>query len=159
MDISGFTVFKVLIVSVGTVLLVHAEELKSLPTKTSHDNVASIEGTWKNDQGSILELEASDGLITGKYLPGVGNAVGHYDVIGKYMSAGPKNDKLIVSWVVSWHNDADGNSESSTTWNGIYYPEEGVMYTKYLIVSFQDRANYWKSTLSGSDEFRLFVEK
>ncbi|KAL4224186.1 hypothetical protein ACF0H5_017639 [Mactra antiquata] len=124
-------------------------------TRRGPNGEITLNGSWINELGSVVEFNSTNGELTGKYTTGVGNAGSIYDLTGRYTMGGPKKDVIIATWVVSWHNDVQGNAESSTSWNGIYYPDEGVIYTQWLLVRYTDRTNYWQSTHIGHEEFTI----
>ncbi|KAL4224503.1 hypothetical protein ACF0H5_015204 [Mactra antiquata] len=114
---------------------------------------ACLNGKWTNQLGSQVQFNCKNGNIVGYYMTSVGNANGWYDIVGRYTFNGPNHDTIIASWVVSWNNSYYGNSQSSTTWNGIYYPEEETLHTHWLLVRYQPREDYWQSTYVGTDVF------
>lgn len=120
-------------------------------------DTACLNGMWKNQLGSKVRLSCNKGHIEGNYMTGVGNAEGWYDIAGRYTMTGDNQDTIIASWVVSWNNSHYGNSQSATTWNGIYYPEEETLYTHWHLVRYQPREDYWQSTYVGSDIFKRDV--
>ncbi|KAL4223930.1 hypothetical protein ACF0H5_017392 [Mactra antiquata] len=129
------------------------QKFSSCRQKSFKTDECNLYGIWKNELGSTVVFSCHDGQIKGKYTSAVGKAANWYNLTGSYTMASPKKDVTIASWVVSWNNDVKGNSESSTAWNGIFYPDEGVLYTLWTLVSYEEYKDYWKATNVGQDKF------
>jgi hypothetical protein len=112
-----------------------------------------IDGKWKNELGSTMTLTCKDGQLEGIYNTGVGQAKYDYTLSGRYTLSGPKNDVVELGWVVSWNNKLFGNSNSATSWSGIYYPEDGIIRTQWMLVRYAERKDYWSTTQINHDEF------
>ncbi|KAL4223931.1 hypothetical protein ACF0H5_017393 [Mactra antiquata] len=125
-----------------------------IKSNSSENKGCYLEGKWKNELGSTAEFACKDGQINGKYMTAVGKASGYYKLTGSYTLSGPNNDVIVASWVVTFNNSVYGNSESSCTWNGIFYPDEGVLYTQWILVRYAERKDLWQSSRIGHDEFK-----
>jgi hypothetical protein len=68
--------------------------------------------------------------------------------------SGPKNDVIVLGWVVSWNNKRFGNSQSATSWSGIYYPDEDIIRTQWMLTSYENCQEYRNATTINHDEFR-----
>jgi hypothetical protein len=112
-----------------------------------------VAGTWKNQLGSKVTFSCKNGQINGKYNSAVGNAEDYYSLTGRYTRAGTDNNAVVLGWVVSWNNEMFGNSNSSTSWSGIYYPNERIIRTQWLLTRFKERNDYWDTTMVNHDEF------
>lgn len=114
-----------------------------------------ITGTWKNELNStVVFTSCKDGQIEGKYNTAVGNASDFYVLTGRYTLSGPKKDVVELGWVVAWNNTQYGNSNSVTSWNGIYYPKEGIIHTQWILTSYAERKDLWETSLINHDEFK-----
>ncbi|XP_060588446.1 streptavidin-V2-like [Ruditapes philippinarum] len=112
-----------------------------------------VAGTWKNQLWSKVTFSCKNGQITGKYNSAVGNAEDYYSLTGRYTRAGTDDNAVVLGWVVSWNNEVFGNSNSSTSWSGIYYPDERIIRTQWLLTRFKARNDYWETTMVNHDEF------
>ena len=115
-----------------------------------------IAGEWRNELGSNMTLRCKDGQLEGAYNSAVGKAANNYPLSGRYTMAGPKKDVVILGWAVSWNNEKKGNSQSATTWSGIYYPDGGKILTQWILTSYKERKDYWETAMINHDEFVRF---
>ncbi|XP_053401219.1 streptavidin-V2-like isoform X2 [Mercenaria mercenaria] len=113
-----------------------------------------IAGTWQNELGSNVTFTCKNGQLDGKYNSKVGEAEDYYTLSGRYTVSGPKNDVVELGWVVAWNNKKFGNSHSSTSWSGIYYPDDKVIRTQWLLTRYQEHKDYWMTTMVNHDEFK-----
>ncbi|XP_060588468.1 streptavidin-V2-like [Ruditapes philippinarum] len=113
-----------------------------------------IAGTWRNQLGSNVTFTCKDGQLDGKYNSAVGHAEDYYLLSGRYTLSGPKNDVVELGWVVSWNNKKFGNSHSATAWSGIYYPEDGIIRTQWILTRFKERKDNWETSFVNHDEFK-----
>eukprot|EP00118_Oscarella_pearsei_P024733 m.306684 g.306684 ORF g.306684 m.306684 type:complete len:159 (+) comp41496_c0_seq1:718-1194(+) len=122
---------------------------------------ANLEGYWQNELGSCMYIDKVDGegQFSGTYNSEDGNAKFEYDLIGRWdSSTEPSTEKgATLGWTVTWDNADYGNSESTTTWSGIYFPESGQeeqIQTTWLLTVSKAFSNVWESTLVGKDVFK-----
>ena len=104
-----------------------------------------IEGTWRNERGSVLVLERPDasGLFSGTFRSGVGNAdaarafplrgIANGDVLGFSVSFGASGS------VVSWTGQVDG-TQPVTMW-----------HLAREVTDSKEAVDLWGSVVTGSD--------
>lgn len=111
-------------------------------------------GTWYNELGSQMTLEAANGALSGTYNSAVGSAEYEYALAGRY-NTDPSSGGQALSWAVAWQNQY-GNSNSATAWAGQYQVDAaGVeeIYTLWLLASEMPESDDWESTKVGQDTF------
>ncbi|KIY65060.1 Avidin/streptavidin [Cylindrobasidium torrendii FP15055 ss-10] len=116
---------------------------------------ASINGTWYNELGSYVELEASpDGTLSGRYNSAVGQATHEYVLTGRYDTRSHRFDGATLGWTVNWENDRK-YSPSTTVWSGQYFSgnKGESIRTQWLLTSSTWERSAWQSTLIGADIF------
>ena len=112
----------------------------------------NIAGTWYNELGSEMRLEADGASIVGLYKTGVGNAKGEYHLYGAMVPPGTAGQA--AGFVVAWVNQY-GSSESVTSWSGQYQVINGheEIVAMWLLTAEKLPSDDWKSTLVGRDTF------
>lgn len=130
----------------------------------------SLAGTYKNQLNSTMYLQVNqNNFLIGSYTSKVGNATGYYPLIGMSQQL---SDAYLVSWIVSWTSGPASRarnpnesltgkpdekfwtkSGSITAWNGLFWPDTGVLYAQWHLTTSASFENYWQSTLSGLDTF------
>lgn len=120
-----------------------------------------LEGTWYNELGSEMVLEATeDGsngyALSGTYNSQVGDAKYDYVIAGR--SVGPEDglpDDYALSWSVAWQNGSFGNSRSATGWSGQYQIIDGqeAIVAFWLLTSETSESQDWAATQVGKDVF------
>ncbi|MFE6737495.1 avidin/streptavidin family protein [Streptomyces tubercidicus] len=126
----------------------------SADPRTALDGTAGITGTWYNELGSsLIVTKNADGSLTGTYESTVGNAENKYVLTGRYDTATTSGTGTALGWTVAWNNSYR-NAHSATTWSGQYVggAHERIT-TQWLLTSGTTKADAWKSTLVGHDEF------
>lgn len=111
----------------------------------------SISGYWKNQLNSCMYLNANNYTLTGWYRSAVGQACGHYNLLGNY-----NNDQGLstISWSVAWSNTQCGDSHSATGWSG-QLATDGAIYTTWTLTSLvDDIKSLWSATRIGQDIFQ-----
>ncbi len=107
-------------------------------------------GTWRNQHGSILELEVVDGTVSGRFESGVGDdgQMQWVDVSGRALgdvitfNAVYANYGIVVAWV-GQYSAADGAGAIHTHWiHATNVPDPG------------EKEWMWFSNRIGSDVFR-----
>ncbi|KAK3101768.1 hypothetical protein FSP39_006214 [Pinctada imbricata] len=109
-----------------------------------------VSGKWMNQLNSTMEICCVDGNLYGKYNSAVGKAEDFYVLRGRYTLHG---DDCILGWSVAFNNTAFGNSYSTASWSGIHYADEEIIYTQWLLASFQSRESFWKAFNTNQDVF------
>ncbi|KAK3587465.1 hypothetical protein CHS0354_007957 [Potamilus streckersoni] len=117
-------------------------------------DTCGITGTWKNELGSVIELSCANGNLLGKYRSAVGEAKDFYQLTGRYTMTGDKQMDVIFGFSVAWNNAISGNSNSTTSWTGIHYKSEDVIYTHWILTRYMERSRMWASNLVGHADFR-----
>ncbi|KAL3855507.1 hypothetical protein ACJMK2_014714 [Sinanodonta woodiana] len=110
-----------------------------------------IDGTWKNDLGSYINVNCGSGrTISGLYRIPVSSGEDTYEFSGKYIVTGGDGKDRIVAFLVPWNNPlATGNSNSSTSYTGIYYDSERVIYAHWILTGYKMWASRWATNLIG----------
>ncbi|XP_045181202.2 streptavidin-like [Mercenaria mercenaria] len=116
-------------------------------------NECGLAGKWKNQLKSEMKIICQNGEVTGKYNTAVGRASNYYQLVGRYTRVGTNSTDTILGWSVSWNNDVYGNSNSTTSWTGIHYRDEGNIHTHWILVRYHTKPNLWKTSMIGHDEF------
>jgi hypothetical protein len=114
----------------------------------------SVQGTWYNELGSMMQLQVNGASITGAYQTAVGSASGTYQLVGS-IDTEPSPNGQAIAWVVVWNN-AYGNSHSITAWSGQYQIIDGEeeITTLWLLTSEQPSELDWKATNINQDVFK-----
>lgn len=76
----------------------------------------SISGTWYNELGSTMDIQANGSVVTGTYQTAVGDAQGLYDLYGATDTESNETSQAI-GFVVAWVNQY-GTANSVTGWSG-----------------------------------------
>lgn len=71
-----------------------------------------INGSWVNQNGSVMELDDNNGVITGSYISRKGRSAA-----GKRYPIQGKRNGDVLTFFVDWQ-DADDNLESITSFSG-----------------------------------------
>ena len=100
-----------------------------------------------------MELTCQSGALSGKYTSAEGEAKGSYRISGRYSLSEKSPDDFILGFSVAWNNDTEGNSESVTSWAGVYIGTQDKIHTKWLLTEYTAVEDIWKNTLIGFDEF------
>jgi hypothetical protein len=111
---------------------------------------SNLEGEWRNQLGSYLELTCENNILTGYYVsPNVGDAGNtSYPLYGTY------TDDTVNStfgFSVSWFS-----SQSDTVWAGHLMPTGNGSYilrTSWLLVDSTSWVDAWDATTLGQDTF------
>ena len=117
--------------------------------------MSNLNGTWYNKLGSYMKLIVDNsGGVTGIYNTGVGEASGDYALVGRTDVLGHET-AWNVGFVVSWNNEANGNSDSVTTWSGQLQIIDGAstIITTWLLTDETRTQNNWDSTTVGKNIF------
>ncbi|XP_045181410.2 streptavidin-like isoform X1 [Mercenaria mercenaria] len=126
------------------------DDCQTIPMKP---NECGLAGKWKNQLKSEMEIICQNGKVTGKYNTAVGRASNYYHLVGRYTRVGTNFTDTILGWSVSWNNDVYGNSNSTTSWTGIHYRDEGIIHTHWILVRYHNQANLWQTNMIGHDDF------
>jgi hypothetical protein len=104
-----------------------------------------ISGKWKNDNGSIISIDANstNGTIVGVYYAGFGGSRAAYDMTGTY-----ENETCTLEFCISWKNSIYGNSHDMTCWTG-----QGSESELRIVYAFTS------SFFEGGDHSKPFVAK
>ncbi|KAL3855509.1 hypothetical protein ACJMK2_014716 [Sinanodonta woodiana] len=114
------------------------------------NEACGIDGTWKNDLGSYIDINCGDGTVFGSYRIPVSSGEDTYEFSGKYIVTGEDGKDRIVAFLVPWNNPkATGNSNSSTSYTGIYYNSERVIYAHWILTGYKKWASRWATNLIG----------
>ncbi|KAK3102793.1 hypothetical protein FSP39_013956, partial [Pinctada imbricata] len=110
-----------------------------------------VSGKWMNQLNSTMELCCYKGNLFGKYNSAVGRAEDFYHLKGRYTVRG---GDCILGWSVAYNNAAFGNSNSTASWAGIHYADEGIIYTQWLLARHQQREHFWRVFHTNQDTFK-----
>ncbi len=112
------------------------------------DAVDHIEGTWRNQLGSRVELRTQTaGGLTGTFVPGAGAHIGAHLLVGFYDDS-PEDGSCTLGFVVRWPEE-----HSVSTWSGRYQSGRDVIVATWLLSSALP-PDAWRATSIGCDEFR-----
>ena len=109
-------------------------------------------GIWYNELGSRMNIvSATKGELTGTYHSKVGDAEGEYVMSGRYDTVGQT-----LGWIVTWNNEHNGSSFSTTGWSGQYHTDsdDPEIHVTWLLTSQATPNNDWKSTQVGIAVFK-----
>ena len=67
--------------------------------------------------------------------------------------AGPGQKDCILGFSVAWNNTQHGNSNSTTSWTGVYLASEKVINTKWILTMDTAPEAIWRNSLIGMDTF------
>lgn len=111
-----------------------------------------IGGQWFNELGSRMVIDVHDGMITGQYHTGVGEAAGEYELVGRISM--PNNDNRAIAFVVAWQNGMQ-DTDAVTAWSGEVREVDEIQYmtTTWLLTRETLPKNDWRSTAVGKDYF------
>ncbi|KAK3103811.1 hypothetical protein FSP39_022092, partial [Pinctada imbricata] len=107
-------------------------------------------GTWKNELNSTIILFCNNGQLSGMYCSSVGNATDYYKLSGRYTMIGLN---ATVGWSVAWNNSR-GNSQSTTSWTGLYYKATDTIQTQLILVSYTPINDFWRAFTTNQDQFK-----
>ena len=116
-------------------------------------NPCGIAGKWENDLGSKAEFSCEDGFLSGKYNSKVGRAEDYYLLSGRYTMVGPNQTDAVVGWSVAWKNDVFGNSNSTSSFTGVYYNSTDTIYTTWILTRYTSLADKWSNSRVGINIF------
>lgn len=120
-----------------------------------------ITGDWVNQNGSIMELLESDGVITGHYVSRKGRSAS-----GKRFPIQGVLNGEVLAFHVNWL-DADANLESITSFSGrLERDSEGIkaIHTVWILVrrweneEASKETGAWNAFLTNSDVFRRLAD-
>ncbi|KAK3590279.1 hypothetical protein CHS0354_010098, partial [Potamilus streckersoni] len=131
----------------------------SVSSKTEYcsnlDGTCCWTGKLQNKLGSTMEITTChEGSLSGKYNSSVGQAKASYDLAGRYTTAVSNNKDYIVGFSVAWNNTVLGNSQSTTSWTGIYYASEGIIHTHWILTSYRKPDDLWATNQIGHNDFK-----
>ncbi|KAL3855506.1 hypothetical protein ACJMK2_014713 [Sinanodonta woodiana] len=119
-----------------------------------HDT-CDLNGTWINDLDSFIDVSCENGFLFGVYRIPVSNGEDVYELLGNYIVAGKDGKDRIVAFMVSWNNSScSGNSNSITSYSGVYYSSEGIIYMHSLLTGYMEWTKRWETNLIGHVIFR-----
>ena len=122
---------------------------------STDDFEKAISTTWYNELGSMMELTAKGGQLSGRYNSTSGAADGWYKLVGLYDSAPlPDNFGTSLTWTVQWNNDTR-RSQSNTAWNGQFHANNGNPYIRVMWMLSHSTIvrEEWRSIWAGLDNF------
>lgn len=110
-----------------------------------------LDGTWYNELGSVMTLEANGSSVTGTYQTAVGDAQGRYPLVGA-TEPSSRIGSQAVGFVVAWVNEYT-NAHSVTAWSGQYQIVDGEeeIVTQWLLTQETPPRDDWASTYIGHD--------
>lgn len=109
-----------------------------------------LTGTWQNELGSQMKLQADSGILTGEYHSAVGQATAWYPLAGCYTCGAGRVPT--VAFAVGWQTAA-GSSNSSTAWAGQLTGPNTLVTTWLLVSAAEKPADLWGSVRVGADVF------
>jgi len=117
--------------------------------------VQTLTGLWRNELGSLMNLTANGGNLTGQYNSAKGNASYWYNLVGLYDPSPAPDNGTSLSWTVQWNNTAHGNSHSNTAWNGQFQANGSTPYIRamWFLSTGTTPADEWGSIRTGLDMF------
>lgn len=116
----------------------------------------ALTGIWYNELGSIMNLTASNGSLTGLYNSAKGAAQGNYNLVGLYDPNPPSDEGTTLSWTIQWVNSILGNSHSNVAQNGQFHANDGetkYIRTMWFLSSSSSSDEEWGSVQAGLDTF------
>ncbi|KAL3855499.1 hypothetical protein ACJMK2_014707 [Sinanodonta woodiana] len=116
--------------------------------------MCGIAGNWINQLGSMMTITCWNGNLTGIYRSAVGAATDYYQLSGRYTMTGANQKDCVLGFSVAWNNDVRGNSNSTTSWTGLYYASEGIIHTHWILTRYQQINSLWSASLIGHDDFK-----
>ena len=117
---------------------------------TRTQQLRTLSGSWRNQLGSELQLEADDqGGIYGKFRNSVGLRAGEWvPVVGSF-DPSPSQGSTVLGFVVDW-----SQVHCVTAWSGQYRPGLETINATWIMTAESDGADEWRSTTVGHDVFR-----
>ncbi|XP_062590211.1 streptavidin-V2-like [Saccostrea cucullata] len=112
--------------------------------------LCALSGTWRNQLQSVMTITCKGGTIKGQYNSAVGNAERKYDLAGRYLQVNETD--FIVGWSVAFKNQYR-NAMSIASWTGVYYAAEGTIRTQWILASYKDQEDYWRTYSTNQDTF------
>ena len=120
---------------------------------------SQINGEWKNQLGSTMELNGSNGLLTGIYTTAVVSHHGKNEIPPPSLIKGTyqeTNDGILLAFNVQWLFK-DNNSElirSVTSWTGkLFFEQPRRLQTTWLLLRDVKKEAQWESVLLNQDLF------
>ena len=107
----------------------------------------TVEGSWRSELGSQLELHNTEGFLTGRDISAVGSDRCPQALFGQCtqpMSTGT----VILGFVVCWTG-----SSSLTTWTGRYDGATDRLNLHWVLETATHPPTAWRSTQLGQDTF------
>jgi len=141
---------------VRSFLRVETDDRRQLPTLLSDRTPAMINGTWKNQLGSTMDIDAmgSDDGLKGIYRTAVGNA--EYGNMTGWFSSTLEGGAL-MGWTVSWSHPINGPLKSMASWAGrVRVMPDGSLRleTAWVLVSEErDPSDDWRMINVNKDIF------
>jgi len=109
-----------------------------------------LNGLWKSELGSTMQLQASGGVLNGLYQSAVGNATGTYQLVGLYN----RDDvETTLGFCVAWRNEQNGDSRAATGWSGFAETERTLSTTWILTESPLSPQDQWRINTLNTDTF------
>lgn len=106
----------------------------------------SVEGTWTNDYGSVMNLRVSGNQVSGEYSSSTGST-GHYEVTGYQMDAAATQQLgQPVALAIEWRSISEGSVDPSWNWSSGLCGQislvgaEEVLTLNHLLVASRDFA-------------------
>lgn len=125
----------------------HPERLSTVAAVEAIATVA-VEGTWRNELGSVLRLTSTSGNgLAGTYESGVGEDPGARPLVG-FHGAPQADGSMVLGFVVRWPL-----AGSVAVWTGRYDADADLLRATWLLVTDGDAADAWSATRVGGDEF------
>lgn len=112
-----------------------------------------LDGKWKNQWGSVMDIRVVDGRIEGTYTTHTGSTVGAYPLIG--LTQVTDVAEGAISWMVFWKNETSFEN-SVSTWTGLVQQGDGgevTLATQLLYCRTRSPSDSWDSTLLIWDPF------
>lgn len=109
--------------------------------------VQHISGSWTNELGSHVSIEAAGGRLTGTYASSVGDSREEEKLVGFYLPEA-EDGRVVIGFVVAWPA-----SRSVTTWSGCYRADCDIMTAFWILREDTSPENAWRATTVGCDVF------
>jgi hypothetical protein len=124
-------------------------DMASITAEPPAREMYPLTGTWHNQLGSELVLEADDfGGLKGHYTSGAGVVAGtRYPLVGTY-DPGPHAGVTLLGFVLDWTD-----VHAVTVWSGQYHHAGGMIRATWIMATETDEGAEWKSTFVGHDVF------
>ncbi|XP_061186575.1 streptavidin-V2-like [Saccostrea echinata] len=112
--------------------------------------LCALSGTWRNQLQSVMTITCKTGTIQGQYNSAVGNAEREYELAGRYQQV--NETEYIVGWSVAYKNQYR-DAKSIASWTGVFYAAEGTIKTQWILASYKDPEDYWRTFTTNQDTF------